>query len=30
MINGKQNIKLEEGFVSFKNFNKQIPAAFKI
>ena len=30
MINGKQNVKLEKGFISFKNFNKQIPEPFKI
>ena len=30
MINGKQNIKFEEGFISFKNFNRQIPVPFKI
>ena len=30
MINGKQNVKLEKGFISFKNFNKQIPVPFKI
>ena len=30
MVNGKQNIKLEKGFISFTNFNKQIPVPFKI
>ena len=30
MINGKQNVKLEKGFVVFKNFNRQIPVPFKI
>ena len=30
MINGKQNVKLEKGFIEFKNFNKQIPVPFKI
>ena len=30
MINGGQNIKLEKGFISFKNFNTQIPVPFKI
>ena len=30
MINGKQNVELEKGFISFKNFNGQIPVPFKI
>ena len=30
LINGKQNVKLEEGFISFKNYSRQIPAPFKI
>ena len=30
MINRKQNVKLEKRFISFKNFNKQIPVPFKI
>ena len=30
MINGKQNVKLEKGFISFRNFNKHIPIPFKI
>ena len=30
MINGKQNAKIEKGFISFKNFNRQIPVPFKI
>ena len=30
MINGKQNVKLEKGFIELKNFNKQIPVPFKI
>ena len=30
IINGKQNVKLDKGFISFKNFNKQIPVPFKI
>ena len=30
MINGKQNVKLEKGFIKFKNFNRQIPVPFKI
>ena len=28
MINGKENVKLEKGFISFKNFNRQIPVPF--
>ena len=30
MINGAQNVKLEKGFIEFKNFNRQIPVPFKI
>ena len=30
VINGKQNVKLEEGFISFKNYSRQIPIPFKI
>ena len=30
IINGKQNVKLEEGFISFKNYFKQILVPFKI
>ena len=30
VINGKQNVKLEEGFISFKNYSRQIPVPFKI
>ena len=30
MINGGQNVKLEKGFIEFNNFNKMIPAPFKI
>ena len=30
MINGRQNVKLEKGFIELKNFNKQIPVPFKI
>ena len=30
LINGGQNVKLEKGFIEFKNYNKQIPAPFKI
>ena len=30
MINSKENVKLEKGVISFKNFNKQIPVPFKI
>ena len=29
LINGKQNKKLEKGFIEFKNFNRQIPVPFK-
>ena len=28
--NGKQSVKLESGFISFKNYSKQIPVSFKI
>ena len=30
MINGKQNVKLESGFISFKNYSRQTPVPFKI
>ena len=30
MINGKQNVKLEGGFISFKNYSRKIPVPFKI
>ena len=30
VINGKQSVKLESGFISFKNYFKQIPDPFKI
>ena len=30
LINGGQNVKLETGFIEFKNFNKQVPVPFKI
>ena len=30
MINGAQNVKLEKGFIEFKNFGKQIHVPFKI
>ena len=30
MIKGKQNVRLENGFIRFKNFIKQIPVPFKI
>ena len=30
LINDKQNVKLEKGFIEFKNFNRQIPVPFKI
>ena len=30
IINGKQNVKLEKGFISFKIFFKRIPVPFKI
>ena len=30
VINGKQNVKLEKGVISFKNYSRQIPVPFKI
>ena len=30
LINGGQNVKLEKGFIEFKNFNRQIAVPFKI
>ena len=30
MINGKQNVRLEKGFIRFKKFNRQIPVPSKI
>ena len=30
VINGKQNVKLESGFISFKHYSKQVPVPFKI
>ena len=30
MINGRQSVKLEKGFIEFNNFNKMIPCPFKI
>ena len=30
MINSGQYVKLEKGFIEFKNFNRQIPVPFKI
>ena len=30
MINGKQNVKLEKEFISFKTYSRQIPVPFKI
>ena len=30
VINGKQSVKLESGFISFKNYFKQLPVPFKI
>ena len=30
MISNGQNVKLEKGFIEFKNFNRQIPVPFKI
>ena len=30
LINGGQRVKLEKGFISFKNYNRQIPVPFKI
>ena len=29
-INGGQNVKLEKGFIEFKNYSRQIPVPFKI
>ena len=30
LVNGGQKVKLEKGFIEFKNYSKQIPAPFKI
>ena len=30
VINGKQNVKLKKGFISFKNYSRKIPVHFKI
>ena len=30
LINGKQNVKLEKGFIRFTNYSRQIPFPFKI
>ena len=30
ILNGRQRIKLEKGFIEFNNFNKMIPSLFKI
>ena len=30
VINGGQNVKLEKGFIEFKNYSRQIPVPFKI
>ena len=30
IVNGKQSVKLENGFIIFKNYFKQIPVPFKI
>ena len=30
VINGKQCVKLNKGFISFKNYSRQIPVPFKI
>ena len=30
VINEKQNVKLEKGFISFKNYFRQLPVPFKI
>ena len=30
VINGKQNVKLESGFISLKNYSRQTPVPFKI
>ena len=29
VVNGKQNVKLKSGFISFKNYSRQILVAFK-
>ena len=30
IINGKQDVKLEKGFISFRNYSRQIPVPSKI
>ena len=30
VINGKQNVKLQIGFISFKSYSRQIPVPFKV
>ena len=30
VINSKQSVKLERGFISFRNYSKQIPVHFKM
>ena len=30
LINGRQNLKLEKGFIEFKNYSRQIPVPSKI
>ena len=30
VINGKENVKLGKGSISFKNYSKQLPTPFKI
>ena len=30
IVNGKQNVKLESGFTTFKNYSRQISVPFKI
>ena len=30
IVNGRQRIKLEKGFIEFNNFNRMIPSPFKI
>ena len=30
VINGKQCVKLSKGFISFKNYSRQVPIPFKI
>ena len=30
VVNGKQNVKLESGFIFLKNYSRQIPVPFKI